>query len=110
MAQKYVDDLSRNVKRGLKTKAEMGWFPGPTPSGYLNRTHPDGRKTIASDPKHFPIVRKCSDLITVFGFRTVNAKPMARNTIYTSLPDDCFAHQPLQEQVAGAGGRIPQSV
>jgi site-specific DNA recombinase len=24
MAQKYVDDLSRNVKRGLRTKAEMG--------------------------------------------------------------------------------------
>jgi DNA invertase Pin-like site-specific DNA recombinase len=31
MAQKYVDDLSRNVKRGLHAKAESGWFPGPTP-------------------------------------------------------------------------------
>ena len=30
MAQKYVDDLSRNVKRGLRSKAEMGWLPGPT--------------------------------------------------------------------------------
>src|SRR5438034_1235856 len=27
MAQKYVDDLSRNVKRGLRAKAEMGWLP-----------------------------------------------------------------------------------
>lgn len=26
MAQKYVDDLSRNVKRGLHAKAESGWF------------------------------------------------------------------------------------
>jgi len=25
MAQKYIDDLSRNVKRGLRTKAEKGW-------------------------------------------------------------------------------------
>jgi DNA invertase Pin-like site-specific DNA recombinase len=25
MAQKYVDDLSKNVKRGLKTKIEKGW-------------------------------------------------------------------------------------
>jgi hypothetical protein len=28
MAQKYVDDLSANVKRGLHAKAEMGWLPG----------------------------------------------------------------------------------
>ena len=34
MAQKYVDDLSRNVKRGLKTKAEMGWLPNQPPLGY----------------------------------------------------------------------------
>ena len=27
MANQYILDLSRNVKRGLKTKAEMGWLP-----------------------------------------------------------------------------------
>jgi DNA invertase Pin-like site-specific DNA recombinase len=37
MAQKYVDDLSRNVKRGLRTKAEMGWLPSQSPLGYVNR-------------------------------------------------------------------------
>jgi site-specific DNA recombinase len=97
MAQKYVDDLSRNVKRGLKTKAEMGWYPGPTPAGYLNRTHPDGRKTIAKDSKRFPIIRKCWELMltgnynpsevwsianTVLGFRTIKGNPMATSTIY----------------------------
>src|SRR5688500_696431 len=35
MAQKYVDDLSKNVKRGLKTKIENGWYPGLAPMGYL---------------------------------------------------------------------------
>ena len=25
MAQKYIDDLSRNVRRGLQTKSEKGW-------------------------------------------------------------------------------------
>jgi len=34
MAQKYVDDLSKNVKRGLKTKIENGWYPGIAPPGY----------------------------------------------------------------------------
>ncbi len=38
MAQKYVDDLSKNVKRGLKTKIENGWYPGVAPAGYLNHT------------------------------------------------------------------------
>src|SRR5580704_5552902 len=28
MAQKYVDDLSRNVKRGLRAKAVKGLYPG----------------------------------------------------------------------------------
>jgi DNA invertase Pin-like site-specific DNA recombinase len=36
MAQKYIDDLSRNVKRGLRTKAEKGWYPTSPPLGYLN--------------------------------------------------------------------------
>jgi DNA invertase Pin-like site-specific DNA recombinase len=97
MAQKYVDDLSRNVKRGLKTKAEMGWFPGPTPPGYLNRTQPNGHKTIVKEPKRFPIIRKGWELMltgkhtpadvweianNVLGYRTGRAKPMSRSTIY----------------------------
>src|SRR5713226_421929 len=36
MAQKYIDDLSKNVKRGLKTKVEKGWYPGQAPLGYVN--------------------------------------------------------------------------
>lgn len=106
MAQKYVDDLSRNVKRGLKTKAEMGWYPGPTPPGYLNRTHPDGRKTIARDPKRYPVILKCWQLMltgkynpaeiwsmanTVLGFRTVNGLPMARSTVYRIFRSKFYA-------------------
>jgi site-specific DNA recombinase len=36
MAKKYMDDLSDNVKRGLKAKIEKGWLPGVTPLGYKN--------------------------------------------------------------------------
>src|SRR5882672_7357898 len=39
MAQKYVDDLSKNVKRGLKTKIENGWHPGDAPAGHLIHTN-----------------------------------------------------------------------
>ena len=33
IAQKYVDDLCRNVKRGLRAKAERGWWPNNPPFG-----------------------------------------------------------------------------
>lgn len=64
MAQKYVDDLSKNVKRGLKTKSEKGWYPSVAPTGYLN--HKDkrtGEQTIISDPERFPLLRKMWDLM-----------------------------------------------
>src|SRR6266702_4792909 len=41
MAQKYVDDLSKNVKRGLRSKAEMGWRPCPPPMGYAGKQGAD---------------------------------------------------------------------
>ncbi|HWQ60033.1 MAG TPA: recombinase family protein [Candidatus Fimivivens sp.] len=36
MAKKYVDDLSVNVRRGLRAKLERGEWPGIAPLGYLN--------------------------------------------------------------------------
>jgi DNA invertase Pin-like site-specific DNA recombinase len=98
MAQKYVDDLSRNVKRGLRSKAEMGWQPGPTPPGYLNKTNDEGRNVIVTDPERFEIIRRCWDLMlagahtpaeirnianTVWGYKTMNGNPLGRNTIYS---------------------------
>ena len=36
MANQFILDLSKNVKRGLRTKAEKGWLPTTAPLGYLN--------------------------------------------------------------------------
>ena len=64
MAQKYVDDLSKNVKRGLKTKIENGWYPGIAPAGYLNYTNKlTGENTLIKDPERFPLVRQMWDLM-----------------------------------------------
>lgn len=64
MAQKYIDDLSRNVKRGLKTKLEKGWLPSGAPLGYLNNPlKRKGEKDIIKDPERFPLVRKIWDLM-----------------------------------------------
>ena len=64
MAQKYVDDLSKNVKRGLKTKIENGWYPGVAPAGYLNHTDKlTGENTLIKDPERFPLIRRMWDLM-----------------------------------------------
>ena len=31
MANQFILDLSQNTKRGLRAKAERGWYPGPAP-------------------------------------------------------------------------------
>jgi len=47
MAQKYVDDLSKNVKRGLNTKAEKGWLPSGAKPGYMNDKYAEkGNKNV----------------------------------------------------------------
>src|SRR5207245_4146444 len=59
MAHKYIDDLSRVVKRGLQAKAKLGWFPSSAPLGYLNRVNTQtGHKEIIKDPERFPLMRK----------------------------------------------------
>jgi len=64
MAQKYVDDLSKNVKRGLKTKIENGWYSGKAPAGYLNNTDKlTGENTLVKDPERFPLIRRMWDLM-----------------------------------------------
>lgn len=64
MAQKYVDDLSRNVKRGLRTKAEKGWYPSVAPLGYLNNKHKEkGEHDLLADPERFHLVRQMWDLM-----------------------------------------------
>jgi len=106
MAQKYVDDLSKNVKRGLKTKIENGWFPGVAPAGYLNYTDKQtGENRLIKDPERFPLIRRIWDLMLTgvytpsrilelanneWGFRTrptktMGGKPLCRSAIYQIL-------------------------
>ena len=51
----YVDSLSENVKRGIRTKIENGWSSNRPPLGYLNDR---STNTIISDPERFPIVQR----------------------------------------------------
>lgn len=98
MAKKYVDDLSDNVKRGLRAKLERGWLPSLPPLGYLNEPR---ERTIVKDPERFGLVRKMWDMLLkgispskilktaneIWGFRTrlgrkTGGKPLGLSGIY----------------------------
>jgi DNA invertase Pin-like site-specific DNA recombinase len=55
----YVDNLSENIKRGIRQKIRNGIFCGPAPVGYLNDTK---TRTVVVDKNKSHLVRKLFEL------------------------------------------------
>jgi hypothetical protein len=101
MAQKFIDDLSKNTKRGMNAKAELGWFPQNAPLGYINTPNKKkGMRTIEKDLERFSIVKRCfkevingrnamdvyRDAVETWGLtNTSTDKPIAQSTFYKML-------------------------
>jgi site-specific DNA recombinase len=51
----YVDSLSENIRRGIKTKTENGWLSGLAPVGYLNDK---ATRSIVPDPDRFSLIKE----------------------------------------------------
>ena len=62
------DNRGINVKRGLRTRVEMGLWPGMAPLGYLNQKLMDKKCQIAIDPDRAPIVRKMFEKVAHEGW------------------------------------------
>lgn len=111
MAQKYIEDLSRNVKRGLQAKLEKGWYPSVAPLGYLNRRLPEtGESCIDVDPVRLPLVKRIWEYALSgrytppqiwklandeWGFRTrrmrrLGNRPLSRSTVYRILTNPFY--------------------
>jgi len=56
MAKNYVDNLSEEVQKGMRTKAEEGHWPSSAPLGYLNRRE-GGKSYLVEDPERAPFIR-----------------------------------------------------
>ena len=56
MAKNYIDNLSEEVKKGLRTKAAQNLWPSFAPLGYMNTVGPDGKRIIVPDPVYGPMV------------------------------------------------------
>jgi DNA invertase Pin-like site-specific DNA recombinase len=52
------DNKSINVKRGLKTRVEMGLWPAPAPTGYLKEQRMDRKCEMYIDPERGHIIRQ----------------------------------------------------
>lgn len=52
------DNKSINVRRGLKTKCEMGLWPSVAPTGYLNSKNVQEKGKVYVDPERAPIIKE----------------------------------------------------
>jgi site-specific DNA recombinase len=58
IAKNYFENLSEKTRMGMLEKPEQGIWPGPAPIGYLNVSHPDGKRIIALDHETAPLVTR----------------------------------------------------
>lgn len=57
MAKNYVDNLSEEIRKGMKEKALQGIYPSHAPLGYKNQ-FVQGKKSIVPDPQRAPIITR----------------------------------------------------
>ena len=108
MANQFVLDLSKNVKRGMESKVAKGIYPHTSPAGYLNDVI---NHTIVVDRERFPLLRRAWDYMLTgnynpsqivallnneWGYRSlkrkrVGGKPMATSCIYNLFGNIFYA-------------------
>jgi site-specific DNA recombinase len=84
------DQKGVNVKRGLRAKCEMGLWPAPAPTGYLNEMRSDRKGYVKLVPERAPIIkqmfekvahdgwsgRKVQAWLREINFKTIHGKPI----------------------------------
>ncbi len=107
MATQYVKELSSDVRRGNRNKAQRGWFPGAIPPGYLHRSpkkYENVVEEIIVDSVNGPIMKKIwrkaatckysvSELHTIAvkeGLLSKYGKPVSRSSFYRYLRNEFY--------------------
>jgi len=99
------DNKAVNVKRGLRTRCEMGWRPGTAPTGYLNEKYVDKKCQVRIDPRRAPIIKQmfervayhhdsgrkiCHWLKNEINFTTKTGKYLSLSNIYRILKNSYY--------------------
>src|SRR3990172_841650 len=102
MANQFISDLSRNVKRGNRSKFEKGQTTTLLPPGYMvNKGWKEkGELRAVEDPQRFPLIRNGIELLLTgsrtaaqvlrvlneeWGYRTPKGSPLGMSTWYELL-------------------------
>ncbi len=62
------DNRSINIKRGMRTRVEMGLWPGVAPTGYLNEKRTDKPCSVIPDPMRAPVVKQMFEKVADNGW------------------------------------------
>lgn len=99
------DNKSVNVKRGLRTRIEMGLWPGMAPTGYLNEKRLDRKCHVIVDPERAPVVKQMFEKYAYDGwsgrklfywlkfeinFRTAHDHHLSLSNIYRMLQNHFY--------------------
>ncbi len=99
------DNRGINVKRGLRTRCEMGLWPGVAPVGYLNQKHIDKKCQVIIDTERAHVVRQIFEkmgndkwsgrkiyhwLRFELNFHTRGNKPLALSNVYRTLQNTFY--------------------
>ena len=100
-AKLYVDDLSVNIRRGIRQKLRRGEFPGKPPVGYANEPR---LRTIVIDEDKAPLVRRMfedfatgrftvkqlRDRVTAWGLLSIRGQRPALGKFYKTLANPFY--------------------
>jgi len=83
MAKNYIDNLSEEVKKGHREKAEQGGYPAKAPIGYRNNTQ---TAHVEVDPAAAPYIQRMFKLAAQGGysFKQIRAQIVGEGLIYHS--------------------------
>lgn len=99
------DNRGVNVKRGLRTRAEMGLWAGLAPLGYLNQKMMDKKCQVIIDPLRAPTIKKMFEKVAYeswsgmklynwlkfeLNFYTRGNKPFTLSGIYRTLDNPFY--------------------
>src|SRR5579872_1902043 len=76
------DNKSINVKRGLRTRVELGLWPSVAPTGYVNSRFKDRKGYVELDPERAPVLRKLFEKVAHDGWSAREAYRWLRSTNY----------------------------
>jgi DNA invertase Pin-like site-specific DNA recombinase len=79
MAKNYIDNLSEEVKKGMREKAEQGIPPNRVPLGYRNIAGPDERRAVALDEEIAATIRRMFEQYATGRFSLADIANMAKD-------------------------------